>query len=31
MAEKKENCHMLITFPLNKGGRDKKEEERKQT
>ena len=29
MAEKKENCQMLITSPLNKGGRDEKEEERK--
>ena len=23
MAEKKENCHMLITSPLNEGGFDK--------
>ena len=24
MAEKKKNCYMLITSPLNEGGRDKK-------
>ena len=24
MAEKEKNCHVLITSPLNEGGRDKR-------
>ena len=30
-GEGEENCHMLITSPLNEGGRDKKKREKQKS